>query len=165
MIGLRCAAAVGLLPVTAACASSPDHLFTYAAQGVVIQAERLVGSFFGRASDPLPYTGPTIDQVLARMHQRFPDIRASLDEGVLGLTEDSDVQPVSTAVRLPAGTQHLMRAENRDRAVLYAAMAEAVGHQAYFVPYVDAAFGSEWQKQAPSGWWLRDEHGDWRRKP
>jgi hypothetical protein len=33
-----------------------------------------------------------------------------------------------------------------------------------WLPYVDASFGAEWQKQAPAGWWLRNEKGEWRQK-
>lgn len=157
--------AIGLMLVIAACASSPADLFTYAAQGVVVQAERLVGQLFERQVDPLPYRAPNIDQPLRRMHARFPELRAALEAGQIGLTDDGDVAVVGAESEASSALRHLVRAENRDRAVLYAAMSEAVGHEAYFVPYVDATFGREWQKQAPPGWWLRDAHGQWQAKP
>ena len=168
MIVRRCLMILGLLGFLAGCESTPTHLFTYGAQGVVIQAERLVGQFFDRAVDPLPYGGVNIDQPLARMHARFPILRQHLDSGKLGLTEDGDVaiREASTTPEL----KRLVRAENRDQAVLYTAMAGATGHGdggqlQFWLPYVDATFASEWQKQASAGWWLRDEQNEWRRKP
>jgi hypothetical protein len=156
-----------LLPLLAlsACESTPAHLFTYAAQGTVIQAERLVGQLLGETVDPLPYGGSDIDRPLARMLERFPQLRTQLDNGALGLTEDGDVAIRDAGATTPE-LKKLVRAENRDRAVLYSAMSTALGHSdASFLPYVDATFAGEWQKQAPAGWWLRDQQGEWQRKP
>jgi hypothetical protein len=149
----------------AACQSSPTHLFTYSSQGVLIQAERLVSPFFGRAADPLPYGGPNIARPLRRMHERFAQLTIELDKGTVGLTEDGDVA-IRDAGATTAELKQLVRAENRDRAVLYNAMSEAVGYpDGLYLPYVDASFAAEWQKQAPPGWWLRNEQGEWQRKP
>ncbi|MFZ4536529.1 DUF1318 domain-containing protein [Propionivibrio sp.] len=163
-----CLLLLALLVPLAACESTPTHLFTYAAQGTVIQAERLVGQFFGKDVYPLPYGGPDIDRPLQRMHARFPQLKAQLDNGTLGLTEDGDVAIREAGASTPE-LKKLVRAENRDRAVLYTAMSMAVGHGTddlqSWLPYTDATFGAEWQKQAPSGWWLRNENDEWRRKP
>ena len=153
-----------VLLALAACESTPTHLLTYAAQGTLIQADRLVGQFFDRQVDPLPYGGPDIDQPLQRMHARFPQLKEVLETGQLGLTEDGDVAIPEATASTPELTA-LMRAENRDRAVLYTAMSVAVGHGRHWRPYNDASFGAEWQKQAPSGWWLRNAEGAWYRKP
>ena len=153
-----------LLLALAACESTPTHLFTYASQGVVIQAQRLVAPFFGRAADPLPYGGADIDQSLRRMHERFAQLKTQLDSGALGLTDEGEVAIRDGVARTP-DLSLLVRAENRDRAILYRAMSTAVGYSdGVFVPYVDATFAAEWQKQSPSGWWLRDEQGQWRQK-
>ena len=159
--------AVASLALFSACESTGTHLLTYAAQGTVIQADRLVRQFFSGSREALPYGGPDIDGPLQRMHERFPELKAQLELGTLGLTEDGDV-----AIREAGGAtpelKQLLRAENRDRAVLYTAMAAAVGHGrdtlVYWLPYVDASFGAEWQKQAPDGWWLRNGQNEWRRK-
>ena len=156
--------AIGGFVLLAACASPPDVLLTYAAQGVTIQAERMVSSLLDQADVRLPYGGPAIDPPLQRMKARFPALRSALDAGTIGLTEDGDVA-IPDPVRATPALRELVRAENRDRAFFYAGMAEAVGHETYFVPYVDAAFGKEWQKRALTGWWLRDEHGHWQTKP
>ena len=152
----------------AACESTPTHLFTYAAQGTVIQAERLVGQFFARDVAPLPYGGANIDQPLQRMHERFSQLKTQLDNGTLGLTEEGDVA-IRNAGETTPELSKLVRAENRDRTVLYIGMSAAVGHGGdslqSWLRYTDAIFGAEWQKQAPDGWWLRNEQGEWHRKP
>lgn len=163
MIPVRRFAAIGVAALLVACASPPDVLLTYAAQGVVIQAERLVNSLLDDKAERLPYGGPAIDPPLRRMQARFPALRAALEAGAIGLTEDGDVAIPDPARSTPE-LRELVRMENRDRAFFYAGMADAVGHQTFFVPYVDATFGAEWQKRAPAGWWLRDEHGRWQTK-
>ena len=163
MSAVRRFAAIGVVTLLVACASPPDVLLTYAAQGVVIQAERLVSSLLDETAERLPYGGPAIEAPLRRMQARFPALRAALEAGTIGLTEDGDVAIPDPARSTPE-LRELVRMENRDRAFFYAGMAEAVGHQTFFVSYVDATFGAEWQKRAPSGWWLRDEHGRWQTK-
>ena len=147
---------------------TPEFVFTYAAQGTAVQADRLVGQFFGRMGAPLLYGGVDIDQPLQRMHERFPELKTQLDNGVLGLTEDGDVA-IRDADAATLELKKLVRAENRDRGFLYNAMTFAVGHGGHerwdWLNYVDATFGAEWQKQAPSGWWLRNEKDAWRQKP
>lgn len=158
---------VVLLALLAGCESTPTHLFTYAAQGTVIQAERYVAMVFGKDVWPLPYGGAAIDEPLQRMQARLPQLKTQLDAGVLGLTDDGEValrQSDSSATELFS----LVRDENRDRAVFYVGMAVAVGHGQdtlpFWLPYVKATFGAEWHKNAPSGWYLRNAQGEWRRQ-
>lgn len=156
----------------AGCESTPTHLLTYAAQGTVIQAERLVGQLLGKDVWPLPYDGmyasTNLSLPLNRMQARFPALKALLESGEIGLTDDGNV-----AIRDASGVSpeyvELVNEENRDRAVFYLGMCSAVGHgdgdvQHAWLPYVRVTFGAEWKKQAPSGWWLRNEHGQWLRK-
>ncbi len=148
----------------AGCESTPTHLLTYSAQGVVIQAERLVAPFFGRAADPLPYGEPDIDLPLRRMHERFAQLKPQLDDGTLGLTDEAEVGIRDAATTTPE-LALLVCKENNDRAILYGAMSTAVGYpEGLYVPYVEAVFAAEWRKQAPVGWWLRDGHGQWWQK-
>jgi hypothetical protein len=153
-----------LLLALAACESTPTRLLTYSAQGVDIQAGRLVAPFFDRAADPLPYGAPDIDQPLARMHERFAQLKPRLDDGTLGLTDEGEVAIRDGAART-ADLELLVCTENNDRAILYRAMSTAAGYsEGIYVPYVEATFASEWQKQSPAGWWLRDDQGRWRQK-
>jgi hypothetical protein len=148
----------------AACESTPTHLLTYSAQGVVIQAERLVAPFFNQTADPLPYGGADVDEPLRRMHERFAALKAQLDGGVLGLTDEGEVT-IREAAAATAELELLVCRENNDRALLYRAMSTAVGYpQGIYVPQVQADFAAEWQKRAPVGWWLRDDRGQWWQK-
>ena len=157
-----------LLAFLAACESTPTHLFTYAAQGTVIQAERFVGSILGQDVWPLPYRGTNIDQPLQRMQGRFAQLKEQLDAGVVGLTDDGEVALRQPDASLPE-LFTLVRDENRDRAIFYFGMAVAVGHGSdtlqTWLPYVKATFGAEWQKHASAGWYLRNEGGEWHRQP
>ena len=157
--------------------STPTHLVTYGAQGTEIQSERLVGQFLGKDVWPLPYGGPNIASPLERMRARFPELRAELDRGTLGVTDDGEIAVHSTDAETSDAVQNettaalfaLARAENRDRQLFYIGLSIAVGHGSEdlysWLGFVKATFGAEWQKQAPSGWWLRDEKGLWRRQP
>ena len=148
----------------AACESTPTHLLTYSAQGVVIQAERLVAPFFGLTADPLPYGGPDVDRPLRRMHQRFAQLKAQLDSGTLGLTDEGEVD-IREAAAVTPELELLVCRENNDRALLYRAMSTAVGYaEGIYAPQVQADFATEWQKRAPAGWWLRDDQGQWWQK-
>lgn len=154
-----------------ACESTPDRTFTYGARGAEIQAQRLVAQVYGKPADPLPYGGPDIDRPLARMKARWPALQAELERGSVGLTEDGDValrMPVSLDKAQVRELKTLVKAENRDRDVLYRAMTEAIGHNGDGVvrmqPYTEDVFGVEWARQAPAGWWLQDHRGQWSQK-
>ena len=148
----------------AACESTPTHLLTYSAQGVVIQAERLVAPFFNQVADPLPYGGPDVDRPLRRMHERFAQLKSQLDLGTLGMTDEGEVAIREAAATTPE-LELLVCRENNDRALLYRAMSTAVGYaEGIYIPQVRADFAAEWQKQAPTGWWLRDDQGRWWQK-
>lgn len=159
---------IALLVLLTGCESTPTHTFTYAAQGTVIQAERFVGQVLGQDTWPLPYRGINIDQPLQRMQERFPQLKEQLDSGALGMTDDGEVAVHETGTSSPE-LFALVRDENRDRAVFYYGMAVAVGHGGevlqFWLPYVKATFGAEWRKHAPSGWYLRNERGEWSRQP
>ena len=159
------------LAAMAGCESLPDHVLMYGAQGTEIQAQRLVAGIYGLPAEALPYGGPDIDRPLARMKARWPEVRAGLESGRLGLSEDGDV-----VVRDAAGLDRsaaralrgLAKTENRDRDVLYRAMTEAIGHNGEGVPrmqpFTEEVFGREWARQAPKSWWLQDVNGRWLQK-
>lgn len=155
-----------ILAVLLAGCETSGHLVTYGSLGTTIQAERLVAVVYGRSTQPLPY-GADVGRPLKRIQARWPQLRAELEKGTVGLTETGYLQ-----VREPAGRANelarLVRAENLDRHLLYQSMTEAVGYggetQVIYQPYTEDAFGAEWVKQAPPGWWILNEEQVWRRK-
>ena len=155
----------------AGCESTPERVFTYGAKGTVIQAERLVADVYGQPADPLPYGGPDIDGPLASMKARWPDLKPLLEAGTLGLTDDGEIAVHETGTRSRDEVKplrRLVRAENRDRHVLYRAMTAAIGHADDTLPlmlgHTEDTFGHEWIKQAPKGWWVQDHTGHWTQK-
>lgn len=149
------------------CESTPRLLLTYGAQGTVIQAERLIGKLLEKEVLPLPYGGLNVGLQVDRMQARFPTLRPWLDRGVVGLTDDGDLA-IRDPDSAPFDLSRLVREENLDRAVFYYGMCGAVGHGGDslrgWLPYVRETFGTEWSRQAPSGWWLRDQRGVWLKK-
>lgn len=162
----RWLAPVLLAALLAGCETEGGLLFTYGAQGTQIQAERLVARIYGLPAKPLPYGSADIDQAFQRMQERWPQVRAALNAGTLGLTDDGLL-----AMRASGATalalSPLLRAENRDRQLLYRAQGIAVGHgdvaELSWLAYTEDTFAREWLKQAPANWWYRDAAQTWRR--
>jgi len=160
-------AALSLAFLLAGCETEGGLLFTYGAQGTQIQAERLVAQVYGKPAKPLPYGNADIDQAVARMKARWPQIKAELEAGIIGLTDHGEV-----AIRITGDAakplRKLVRDENRDRQLLYRAMGQAIGHtgaaELTWLAYTEDVFAQEWLKQAPSHWWFRDESQVWRKK-
>lgn len=155
----------------AGCESTPERVFTYGAMGTVIQAERLVADVYGQPADPLPYGGPDIDGPLVSMKARWPDLKRLLATGTLGLTDDGEIAVREVGTRSRGEVKilrRLVRAENRDRRVLYRAMTAAIGHAddtlELMLGHTEDVFGREWIKQAPKGWWTQDHTGHWVQK-
>ena len=155
----------------AACETMPEVLLTTGTGGVKIQAERLVAQVFAGTDKPLPYGGPDIDNPLASMKSRWPFLKVLLEDGTLGLTEDGDVEIRSYGDRDRAAQKdlrRLVRAENNDRHVLYRAMTEAGGYNGdlagRMIDYTEDVFAEQWATQAPRGWWIQDNRGQWFRK-
>jgi hypothetical protein len=155
----------------AGCESTPERVFTYGAKGTVIQAERFVADVYGHVADPLPYGGPDIDGPLASMKARWPDLKPLLEAGTLGLTDDGEIAIHEIGARSRGEVKQLrrlVRAENRDRHVLYRAMTAAIGHGddtlSLMIGHTEDTFGHEWITQAPKGWWVQDHTGRWAQK-
>src|SRR5262245_34887195 len=115
-----------LLVALCGCETEGGLLLTYAAQGTEIQAERLVAQFLGTPAKALPYRGLNLDRPLQRMRARWPQIKAALDGGTIGLTETGEL-----ALRVASqdsALNTLVRDENHDRGFYYRALSDAVGH-------------------------------------
>jgi len=160
-------AALSLAFLLAGCETEGGLLFTYGAKGTQIQAERLVAQVYGKPAKPLPYGSADIDQAVSRMKARWPQIKAELVAGNIGLTDHGEV-----AIRITGDTaktlRKLVRAENYDRQLLYRAMGPAIGHtgaaELTWLGYTEDVFAQEWVKQAPADWWFRDEAQVWHKK-
>lgn len=155
----------------AACETMPDVLITTGTGGIKIQAERLVAQVYGLSNEPLPYGGPDIDNPLASMKARWPKLKPLVEEGTVGLTEDGELAVRDVGKREKEGARAvraLVKAENRDRQVLYRAMTDAGGYSMVqgggMLDYTEDVFAEQWATQAPRGWWIQDHRGNWFRK-
>lgn len=167
MILLRSLLLVSVLLLSACESLDGKHILTTAAGGTEIQAERLVAKMLGKPAKPLPYAAADIDQPLARMQARWPQIVAELNRGRIGMTDDGLLRVRSAEAQTPA-LKKLVRAENLDRQLMYRGLCAEVGYYGgnviYWLPFTEDTFAQEWQKQAPAGWWYLDENGRWQQK-
>lgn len=131
------------------------------------QAERLVALILGKSTQRLIFTSAEIDRPLERMRSRWPQLVVELKRGSIGMTEDGLLR-IRQAEGRVVELKKLVRAENFDRQMLYrgicAEVGYAEGHVFHWMPFTEDAFGKEWIKQAPVGWWMVDAEGHWQRK-
>lgn len=164
---LRFLVVAGVFLLLTGCETVNGFLFTYAAQGTQIEADRLVAKVYGLPGKLLPYGGPDIDAPLQRMLLRWPQLKAELSKGSIGLT-DTGYVAMREVVARTAELKKLVRAENLDRQFLYRGVSEAVGHGGesllVWIAYTEDSFASEWNRQAAPGWWLLDAEQGWQRK-
>lgn len=158
-----------LVVVLTACQSTQ---VVTAAGGTLMQAREVVRLVYAQSGAPsakiLPYSAGDITPAVQRIIGRFPESRSGFERGAIGITSDGYVALRDPAAGDPA-LQALVRRENLDRSILYAASALEVGHGSNdlfgdWMPYERASFAREWVAQAPAGWWHRNEKGEWLRK-
>ncbi len=123
--------------------------------------------------DPLSFGGPDVNNPVQAMQARLPQLSALMEKGVTGLMQNGYVQLIRpeglTGAQL-AQAKALVRAENTDRHTLYEAATAGVGQGAYFndgegwAGVTNSDFGLQWIAQAPKGWWVQDNNGQWYQK-
>ena len=163
--------AAGLLAVSVLAACQSTQVVT-AAGGTLMQAREVVRLVYTQSgevgSKTLPYWAGDITPAVRRIIDRFPVSRSGFESGAIGITSDGLL-----ALRDPAAgdaaLHTLVKQENLDRGILYAASALEVGHGSNsafgdWMPYERASFAREWVAQAPAGWWHRNDKGEWLRK-
>ncbi len=109
---------------------------------------------------------PAIRQVQARLKARNLDLAPFFAQGALGLTADGKValrDATGIGLRDRPRLNGLIDDENRDRAELYRAIAEANGHPEWAAE-VQAVFARTWIEKAAKNWYYQDRSGAWMRK-
>lgn len=156
----------------AACQSTETHTFSIhtAATGTTIEARQVVTLIYGQAPDAeidkLLYSGGDLYRAIQRLRQRHTALKPWLEQGAIGNTSSGFITLHTDA---PSDElRQLLRAENRDRALLYTQASAAVGHGGddlnSWLPYASYSFGKEWIDQSPAGWWVLEEPGGWRKR-
>lgn len=147
-------------------------LVTTGAAGIKLEAERVVKLVYGQEPDSalgtLPYAGGDVTPAIKRMRARLPQLKPLLESGILGLSAQGNL-----VTREPASLQTsqlaLVNHENLDRTILYRANLVDTGHlddpNVDWIRYTTAVYALQWASQAPAGWWVQNERGEWLRKP
>ena len=156
----------------AACSGTEVHNVNIqtAATGTQIEAKQVVALVYGQKPDAelarLLYSGGDLSAAIRGLRGRYPQLKAWLDQGVVGNTASGFV-----ALRDPARAAELhdlLWDENRDRAYLYNRASAAVGHGGDtltpWLPYASFTFGQQWIVQGQPGWWALDEAQVWSRR-
>jgi hypothetical protein len=153
-----------------ACSSTHTVSVQTGAAGTLIEAKQVAALVYAQAPDSeidkLLYSGGDLTRAIKRLRDRYPQLKPWLDQGVIGNTSSGFV-----ALREPARREQvreLLRAENRDRALLHNRASEAVGHGGesldIWLPYASHSFGREWITQGQAGWWWLNEQRQWVQK-
>ena len=118
-------------------------------------------------SDPdLVTNTPAIISLKKSMAIRLVLLKARLESGVIGLTHDGAVALHDAAminVNVLLALDALIAEENKDRATLYREMARANSRPEWEAD-LRTTFGKSWINRMPSGWFYRDDKGQWLKK-
>ena len=93
-------------------------------------------------------------------------LKARLESGVIGLTHDGAVALRDAAminVNVLLALDALIAEENKDRATLYREIARANSRPEWEAD-LRTTFGKSWIYRMPSGWFYRDDKGQWLKK-
>ena len=71
--------------------------------------------------------------------------------------------PKAVSIKERNTVNQLVAAENQDRNALYAEIARANGHPEWEDDIRDT-FARRWVSNAPSGWYFKDNSGNWKQK-
>lgn len=116
------------------------------------------------AQPELEVSNATIRVLKDSMKKRYPLLKSYLSSGVLGESLDGylTVKDVShLSLRDKATVKRLMKAENKERSMLYKAVAQALSISPKQIPRLRKIFAKEWQRTAPPGTWMEVEPGKW----
>lgn len=109
---------------------------------------------------------PAIALLKKSMATRFVQLKPHLEMGIIGLTQGGSIAlresgMVDTKTLLALDS--LIVDENKDRATLYREIARANGRPEW-ESELRTTFGKRWISRMPSGWFYRDEKGQWVKK-
>lgn len=107
-----------------------------------------------------------IRKLRANMKSRFKSLKGFYAKGIIGVTAKGSVAIVDSkkvALKDRNNLNKLVAAENRDRAALYTAIANANGHPDWR-GQIENTFAKRWLSNVKSGWWYQTAGGSWKQK-
>ncbi|MBW1974768.1 MAG: YdbL family protein [Deltaproteobacteria bacterium] len=108
-----------------------------------------------------------IRAIKERMKKRLPMLKPYFNSGNIGEGSDGYLHVrsfIGLDFKAKARLKKLVKAENDDRRALYREIARALKIDSSQIGRVASIFAQEWQKSAPSGWWIEIKPGKWIRK-
>jgi uncharacterized protein YdbL (DUF1318 family) len=112
-------------------------------------------------------SNPAIRALKESIKQRFPALKPHYDAGQLGENNNGLVEVRDDSqlnLKDKAALRSLVNEENGDRTKLYAEVARALNIDSSQVERVQKIFAQSWINNAPAGWWVQKENGDWVKK-
>ena len=118
-------------------------------------------SFNACAMGSIQFDAPGVRAVEARIKSRHAELLPYYVSGAVGLNLDGtivlrDIASVPLAAR--KHLNELVNAENKDREILYAEIANANAHPEW-QPQIRKAFAPRWIAHAQRGWWVMSDDG------
>ncbi len=118
-------------------------------------------SFNACALENIQFDTPSVRAVEARMKSRHAELLPYYVSGAVGLNLDGtivlrDIASVPLAAR--KHLNELVNAENKDREILYAEIANANAHPEW-QSQIRNAFAPRWIAHAQRGWWVMSDDG------
>ena len=127
-----------------------------------------LSSHFALAQDDSEFdvATPAVMSLQKSMASRFAQLRPHLEAGVIGLTHDGVLamrEASGVDVKVLLLIDVLIQEENKDRTTLYREIARA-NRRPEWESNLRITFGSRWISRIPSGWFYRNDSGQWLRK-
>lgn len=148
-------------PPAEGAALHPSSLFASAALGlldIVLPAAHAQANF--------DISTPAINALVESMKQRFSSLEPYYNSGAIGLAADATIE-IRDRNLVPLAERNRVRQlaadENADRNRLYREIAQANGHPEWEGQVRDT-FAERWIARARSGWYYRNENGEWTQK-
>jgi hypothetical protein len=119
------------------------------------------------AQEETTVASPRIRALKQSLRERFPQLRPFFENGNIGESNDGWIQvrdEASLGLKDKAILRGLVREENRDREMLYTAVAKALNVASSQVPRIGKIFAENWIRNARPGWWIQKDDGEWIRK-
>ena len=121
----------------------------------------LIMSFNACAMADIAINTPGVKAVEARIQARHAELLPYYASGAVGLNMDGTIV-LRDIASVPMGARkhlnELVNAENQDRDVLYAEIANANAHPEW-QPQIKKAFAPRWIAHAQRGWWVMSDSG------
>lgn len=110
---------------------------------------------------------PAIRSVRGSMRETFRQLRPFYAGGVIGENKDGFVEVRDTSsltLKEKADAARLVEQQNKDRATLYSEIVKANKLDNATIPQVQKIFADSWRGKSRSGWFIKNDSGEWERK-